>query len=117
MRGVPVDAVTRRRHRGEAPGLLGASTRGRPGLFDFDHIGAEVGENHRTIRPRGKPGEIENGDAFERHGHRDSSPAWQRLLYSRNSHETRRFRPYLGHNARKMSRAYTPCLQAETSLR
>ena len=35
-------------------------------IFDFDHIGAELREDHRTVRTRDVAGEIEHRDAVER---------------------------------------------------
>ncbi len=52
-------------HAGGA-GLLGAPPRGRTGLLDFDHVGAEVAEDHRAVWSRRQPGQIENLNTAER---------------------------------------------------
>ena len=35
------------------------------GILDLDHLGAQVREQHRAVRPREHAGEVEDADALE----------------------------------------------------
>ena len=51
---------------GEQVGLAGSGAGGAAGLLDADHVGPEVGEDRRRVRPRTDAGDLDDLDALER---------------------------------------------------
>ena len=63
-------AVDRGEHRCGFPRLGAERARvvARAGIFDLDHVGAQIREMQRANRPGQKPGQVENANAGQRFG-------------------------------------------------